>query len=276
MYVVDFQAKRDCAAEADAALSLYNVKLEMFEGPLDLLLYLIKKNELDIYDIPIAIITKQYLEYIKLMKELSLDIAGDFLVMASTLIQIKSSMLLPSREDETAEQEEEDPRAELIRRLVEYSRYKEAALLLNERSLLGRELFARTFPSPDLHVTEVVVEAPEIELFELIEAFRIILAKAPRETFHEVSAQSISIAERINEILSLIQVKELIAFEELFENSLDRDYLVTTFLALLELCKLKVIRVQQLTPHGPIRIRPAVNEMWNAPERGEGSDNTTA
>jgi segregation and condensation protein A len=272
---VDFQSKRVLAAEADDALSLYNVKLEMFEGPLDLLLYLIKKNELDIYDIPIAIITKQYLEYMKLMKELSLDIAGDFLVMASTLIQIKSSMLLPSREDEAAEQEEEDPRAELIRRLVEYSRYKEAALLLNERSLLGRELFARTFPAPDLHVMEPEVETPEVELFELIEAFRIILAKAPRETFHEVSAQSISIAERINEILSLIQVKEMIAFEELFENSFDRDYLVTTFLALLELCKLKIIRIQQPTLHGSIWIRPAVNDMQSAQEEGEGCELTT-
>lgn len=262
------------STEADAAHSLYNVKLEIFEGPLDLLLFLIKKNELDIYDIPIAIITRQYLEYIKLLKELSLDIAGDFLVMASTLLQIKSNMLLPSRDDEDAEQEEEDPRAELIRRLVEYSRYKEAAVHLNQRSLLGRELFARSFPSPDLHVAEVVVDAPEIELFELIEAFRVILAKAPRETFHEVSAQSISIAERINEILSLIQVKDVIAFEELFDNVLDRDYLVTTFLALLELCKLKIIRVHQSVLHGPIRIRPAVNEMRDAAENGEGSDFT--
>jgi segregation and condensation protein A len=261
--------------DADDSLSLYNVKLEIFEGPLDLLLYLIKKNELDIYDIPIAVITKQYLEYIRLMKDLSLDIAGDFLVMASTLLQIKSNMLLPAREDDTSEQEVEDPRAELIRRLVEYSRYKEAAQHLNGRSLLGRELFARTFPSQELHVTETVVEAPEIELFELIEAFRTILAKAPREAFHEVSAESISIAERINEILSLIQTKDCIAFEELFENSLDRSYLVTTFLALLELCKLRVIRVQQPEPHGPIRIRPAVNEMQSAPDKGEGSDNTT-
>jgi segregation and condensation protein A len=272
---VEILDKMSSSEESDTALSLYSVKLEMFEGPLDLLLYLIKKNELDIYDIPIAIITKQYLEYMKLMKELSLDIAGDFLVMASTLIQIKSSMLLPAREDEAAEQEVEDPRAELIRRLVEYSRYKEAALLLNERSLLGRELFARTFPAPDLHIMEPEVETPEVELFELIEAFRIILAKAPRETFHEVSAQSISIAERINEILSLIQVKEIIAFEELFEDSYDRDYLVTTFLALLELCKLKVIRVQQPALHGPIWIRPAVNDMLCSREEGEGSELTT-
>ncbi len=249
--------------ETDESLSPYNVKLEIFEGPLDLLLFLIKKNELDIYDIPIAVITKQYLEYIKLMKDLSLDIAGDFLVMASTLLQIKSNMLLPSREEDSADQDVEDPRAELIRRLVEYSRYKEAAQQLNERNLLGRELFARTFPSPDLHCTETetTVEAPDIELFELIEAFRTILARAPREAFHEVSAESISIAERINEILSLIQVKDCIAFEELFENILDRGYLVTTFLALLELCKLRVIRIQQPEPHGPIRIRPAVYEM---------------
>jgi len=264
--------------ETDESLSPYNVKLEIFEGPLDLLLFLIKKNELDIYDIPIAVITKQYLEYIKLMKDLSLDIAGDFLVMASTLLQIKSNMLLPSREEDSADQDVEDPRAELIRRLVEYSRYKEAAQQLNERNLLGRELFARTFPSPDLHCTETetTVEAPDIELFELIEAFRTILARAPREAFHEVSAESISIAERINEILSLIQTKDCIAFEELFENILDRGYLVTTFLALLELCKLRVIRIQQPEPHGPIRIRPAVHETLHDREKGEGSDITTA
>lgn len=272
---MDYQEKTGVATESGAALSLYNVKLEVFEGPLDLLLYLIKKNELDIYDIPIALITKQYLEYINLMKEMNLDVAGDFLLMASTLIQIKSSMLLPSLQDEPAEDEEEDPRAELIRRLIEYSRYKDAALQLNDRSLLGRELFARSFPSPELHFTQNVPDAPEIELFELIEAFRVILAKAPRETFHEVSAETISIAERINEILSLIQERELIAFEELFDNIFDRDYLVTTFLALLELCKIKVIRVHQQSLHGPIRISPAVKVTDEIPEEGEGGGNTT-
>lgn len=253
--------------------ALYNVKLDKFEGPLDLLLYLIRKNELDIYDISISIITGQYLEYLKLMKELNLEVAGEFLVMASTLIQIKSSMLLPAREeDHSGEEEEEDPRAELVRRLLEYSRYKEAALLLSERKLLGRELFARSFPAPELQTVEKSDEPLEVELFELIEAFRAILAKAPRESFHEVSAESISIAERINEILSLLQEKELILFDELVENSLDRDYIVATFLAVLELCKLKMVRVRQQTQYGALRIIPAVVEPVEEPRSEGGGD----
>ncbi|MHC1697830.1 MAG: ScpA family protein [Geobacteraceae bacterium] len=238
----------------------YKVILEKFQGPLDLLLYLIKKNELDIYDIPIAIITRQYLEYIKVLKDLNLEIAGDFLVMASTLIQIKSSMLLPSRNEDDPDEEVEDPRAELIRRLVEYSRYKEAALRLNEQKLLGRELFARSTISEELLSDETPAEPLDLDLFALIEAFRGILAKAPHESFHEVCAESISIAERINEILSLLQENNFIAFAQLFENSRDRDYIVATFLAILELCKLKLIRVRQQEQYGEIWIRPAVLE----------------
>lgn len=238
----------------------YKVELDNFQGPLDLLLFLIKKSELDIYDIPIAIITKQYLEYIKVLKVLNLEIAGDFLVMASTLIQIKSSMLLPSRLEDNPDDEVEDPRAELIRRLVEYSRYKEAALQLNEQKLLGRELFARSNVSEELHSEDLPAEPLELDLFVLIDAFRTILAKAPKESFHEVCAESISIAERINEILSLLQEREYIAFAELFENGRDRDYIVATFLAVLELCKLKLIRVRQQEEFGEIWIKPAVIE----------------
>lgn len=236
----------------------YKVKLDKFQGPLDLLLYLIKKNELDIYDVPIAIITRQYLEYIKALKDLNLEIAGDFLVMASTLIQIKSSLLLPSRNEDNPDEEVEDPRAELIRRLVEYSRYKEAALVLNEQKLLGRELFARSSISEELVCDEAPMEPLELDLFALIEAFRDVLAKAPHESFHEVCAESISIAERINEILSLLQENEFIAFVELFQDCRDRDYIVATFLAILELCKLKLIRVRQQEQYGEIWIWPAV------------------
>jgi segregation and condensation protein A len=252
----------------------YQVKLEKFEGPLDLLLYLIKKNELDIYDIPIAIITKQYLEYIKLMKDLNLEVVGDFLVMASTLIQIKSSMLLPSPDEDSSEEEGEDPRAELIRRLLEYSRYKEASLLLKERKLLGRDYFARTFPSEELPDDVKSDDPLELDLFALLEAFKNIIVKAPRESFHEVCAESISIAERINEILSLLQEKDLIEFVELFDNSLDRDYIVATFLAILELCKLKLIRVRQVQQYGAIWICPAVIETSDDNLRQEGKDDS--
>jgi segregation and condensation protein A len=267
---IDFSKENN--DNSDCSDSLYKVKLDTFEGPLDLLLYLIKKNELDIYDIPIAIITRQYLEYIKVMKDLNLEIAGDFLVMASSLIHIKSSMLLPTRYEDSSDEEVEDPRAELIRRLVEYSRYKEAALLLNKQKLLGRELFARAFPSDELQSDQIHGEPLELDLFSLIEAFRNILAKAPHDSFHEVCAESISIAERINEILSLLQEKELIAFANLFENNRDRDYIVATFLAILELCKLKLIRVRQQAQYGDIWIKPAVIEATDNREQEDKDD----
>src|SRR5512136_713866 len=162
-------------SEADAIACL--VRTEAFEGPLDLLLHLIKKNEVDIYNIPIAAISRQYLEYLDVMQELNLDVAGEFLVMASTLIQIKSRMLLPLSDDEEAGEEDcEDPRAELVRRLLEYSKYKEAAITLSQRELLGRDIFARSFPAPELDEIKPEQEQPEVELFELIEAFRRVLA----------------------------------------------------------------------------------------------------
>lgn len=262
----------DNDVKSGTSFSSYNVKLDKFEGPLDLLLYLIRKNELDISDIPISIITRQYLEYLKLMKDLNLEVAGEFLVMASTLIQIKSSMLLPARDEENLGEEEVDPRAELIRRLVEYSRYKEAAAQLNERKLLGRDLFARAYPLPEPEFTERCDEQLELDLFGLIEAFRAVIARAPRESFHEVSAESISIAERINEILSLLQERETIVFDKLFENSIDREYIVATFLAILELCKLRLIRVHQQSQCGTIWIMPAVADEGEKEVGNVGSE----
>jgi segregation and condensation protein A len=243
----------------------YTVKLEVFEGPLDLLLHLIKKNEVDIYDIPLSIITREYLDYIKMMKELNLEIAGEFLVMASTLIQIKSKTLLPALADEeSSEEEEEDPRAELVRRLLEYQKYKEAAVSLTEREMLGRDTYARSFISPELADMQPEEEPVEVELFELIEAFRKVLDRVSEESFHEVGAESITIAERINEILSQLEGKESLLFEELFPEHFNRDFLIATFLAVLELCKLKMVKVVQANRYGSIWIQPAVME-------GEGS-----
>ncbi|GLI39192.1 segregation/condensation protein A [Geobacter hydrogenophilus] len=249
----------------DEESSSYTVKLEVFEGPLDLLLHLIRKNEVDIYDIPLSIITKEYLEYIKMMKELNLEIAGEFLVMASTLIQIKSKTLLPTPADEdAAEEEEEDPRAELVRRLLEYQKYKDAALSLTGRDMLGRDTYARSFISPELAEMLPEEEPVEVELFELIEAFRKVLDRVSEESFHEVGAESITIAERINEILSLLEGKESLLFDELFPEHFNRDFLIATFLAVLELCKLKMVKVVQANRYGSIWIQPAVME-------GEGS-----
>jgi segregation and condensation protein A len=242
----------------DSRLSAYNVSIDAFEGPLDLLLHLIRKNEVDIYNIPIAAITRQYLEYLELMKELNLDVAGEFLVMASTLIQIKSKMLLPNPADEESVEEEEDPRAELVKRLLEYSKYKEAAQLLGERELLGRDIFARKFAAPELIALQPDEEPPQVEMFELIEALQRVLAKVPAETFHEVGVENISIADRIGEILDFLEGKEAVAFEELFAGILTREYVVATFLAILELCKLKTVKVVQAERLGAIWVMAAV------------------
>ncbi|SNB45685.1 ScpA family protein [Geobacter sp. DSM 9736] len=243
----------------DADHDGYRVSIEAFEGPLDLLLHLIKKNEVDIYNIPIANITRQYLDYVDLMKELNLDVAGEFLVMASTLVQIKSKMLLPPAEDpDSGEEEEQDPRAELVRRLLEYQKYKEAGLVLGARELLGREVFARSVQAPELEELRPEEEPVEVELFELIEAFQRVLAKVPVETFHEVGAENISIADRITDILDRLQDRESLMFEELFAAPLSREFFIATFLAILELCKLRMIKVVQATSFGTIWILRAV------------------
>ncbi len=241
----------------------YSVKLDAFEGPLDLLLHLIRKNELDIYDIPISLITRQYLDYLKLLKELNLDLAGDFLVIASTLLQIKSRMLLPVPEPEDAEGEaEEDPRAELVRRLLEYQRYRDAGLELATRELLGREVFAR--PCREGCCLEGIIppedDGPlELDLFELSEAFRKLLAQMPLARSHEVAAQeTLSIVDAINEILTILDGRESLEFEKLFIENSSRERMIVTFLAVLELCRIKLVKVMQINRYGAIHIYPSV------------------
>lgn len=250
--------------DLEGAASPYTVRLEVFEGPLDLLLHLIKKNEVDIYDIPVSTITRQYLEYIRMMKELNLEVAGDFIVMASTLIQIKSRMLLPAPDEEPgAEDEEADPRAELVRRLLEYQRYKEAALTLSERELLGRDVHVRVVAGDELEPAPEE-EPVEVELFELIEAFRRVLDRVSQESFHEVGSESITIAERINDILTALEGKESLLFDDLFPEGFNRDFFIATFLAVLELCKLKMVRIVQASRYGSIWIAPAVSDSADA------------
>ncbi|MDY0301347.1 MAG: segregation/condensation protein A [Trichlorobacter sp.] len=237
----------------------YNVKLDVFEGPLDLLLHLIRKNELDIYDIPIALITRQYLDYIRFMQELNLELMGDFLVMASTLLQIKSRMLLPLPEPEDDGEEEQDPRAELVQRLVDYQRYRDAGLELGERELLGREQFKRLVVADDTETTVEEEPALHLELFELVEAFRKLLARLPVARIHEVAArETLSIVDAINDILEQLHDKESITFDELFSEKMDREHLVVCFLALLELCRIKMVRVMQPNRYGTIMIINAV------------------
>ncbi|GAB4299780.1 MAG: segregation/condensation protein A [Desulfuromonadia bacterium] len=230
----------------------YSVRLDGFEGPLDLLLHLIKKNEVDIYNIPISEITRQYLEYIDLMKELNLDVAGEFLVLASTLLQIKSRMLLPPAEGEgeTDGDEAEDPRAELVRRLIEYQRYREAARDLDRLPQLGRDHFTRGV------VTEGESDSDdlptELDVYLLVEAFRRLVASIPPERLHEVGSEQYRIADRISEILTLLESDRVISFDSLFPPTFDRGYLIVTFLAVLELCRLRTLTITQVVPFGEI------------------------
>src|SRR6185369_3205548 len=243
----------------DGFQETYSVRLDKFEGPLDLLLHLIRKNELDIYDIPISVITRQYLDYIKLLKHLNLEVAGDFLVMAATLLQIKSRTLLPLDEQEEGEEIELDPRAELVRRLLEYQQYKEAGMLLDARALLGREVFSRACPDPGLAELSEEEGPLELSLFDLVDAFRALLTRIPAESFHDVAAaETFSIADCINEILSLLQERDTLQFDELVAGDLTRERVIVTFLAILELCRLKLIRIFQNTPQSGIWFVPAV------------------
>ncbi len=251
----------DAAPLLDGFHEQYSVHLDKFDGPMDLLLHLIKKNELDIYDISIAVITRQYLDYIKLMKDLNLEVAGDFLVMAATLLHIKSRQLLPLDDQEEAEDEEADPRAELVRRLLEYQQYKEAGMVIGARALLGREVFARAVTEPFLLAAQNEEGPLEVNLFELVDAFRVLLIRIPAESFHDVApGDSLSIADCINEILSLLQEKETVQFDDLVRDELTRERIIVTFLALLELCRLKLIRIFQGNRHGSIWFVPAVTQ----------------
>jgi segregation and condensation protein A len=241
----------DSYSEARAG---YTFRLEGFEGPLDLLLHLIQKNELDIFNIPISLITEQYLEYLQLIKVLNLDIAGEYLLMASTLLHIKSRMLLP-KSSEVEEEEEEDPRAELVRRLLEYQKYKNAALEMEKRPLLDRDVFIRlTPPEPEAEPEE---ERIEVNLFELLEAFRQVLERVKPETVHNVLLEHLSVEDKIQEILALLEKENRsMVFHRLFPEQASRRIIVVTLLAILELVKMKRIRIFQLAAFETIRVSP--------------------
>ena len=230
---------------------IYEVKLDnIFEGPMDLLIHLIRKNEVDIYDIPIALITDQYLAYIQLMKSLNIDLAGDFLVMAATLTQIKSKMLLPVHE---GEEEEEDPRHEITKPLLEYLQMKAAAEKLAERHLLGEDTFIRRLRKEEFidNPDEVVIN---VGLFELIEAFQKILGKISVDETVDFTADRVSVRERINELIDILEIKGSVTFKELFLSEYNKSEIVLTFLAILEMVKLSLVRVVQHTQTGIIRL----------------------
>ena len=233
-----------------------NFQLEIFEGPLDLLLHLIKKNEVNITDIPIATITEQYLATLELMQTLNLDMAGEFLVMAATLIHIKSRTLLPESDIETDEEEEGgDPREELMKRLLEYQRFKEAAGELGQRDVLTRDVFVRaTAPTEKPAPTAF----RELSVFELLTALRRVLERLPKDEFHEVTLEKITVREKMTLVLERLRVDGQVMFESLFSDAGTRMAVIVTFLAMLELVKIRAIRIFQDRLDGPIIIEAAV------------------
>lgn len=228
----------------------YRVQLPMFEGPLDLLLHLVRKHELDILDIPIAFITEKYTAYLRLMDQMNIDVASEYLVMAATLVHIKSRSLLPNPPAEEAEDAiddaELDPRAELVRRLLEYQKYKSVAQELGERSILGRDVFPRG-------VTEEMVAGPAplsgVSMFKLLDAFQSVLERTQQTREHQIDFERFSISEKISEISDRLRNTPKLKFHEIFGTDGTRAELIITFLAILEMTKLRMTR---LTQEGPL------------------------
>ncbi|MFP4039509.1 MAG: segregation and condensation protein A [Desulfosudaceae bacterium] len=229
----------------------YQIKTEIFEGPMDLLVHLIKKNEVSIYDIPIAGITSQFLEYIELMKLLNIDFAGDFLFMASILTNIKSRTLLPRHSQD--DQEDEDPRMEIARALEDYLKIKTAAEDLSSRERLNEDLFVRTTDKKSL-VDEGDEEMISVGLFELIDAFQNVLDKMPSSSKMVLSGDEISIKDKINEIVDRLEKVKSLTFEELFSDAAGKNEIIAIFLALLEMVKMNLVEIRQHTASGIIRL----------------------
>ena len=226
----------------------YEVKIDIFEGPMDLLLHLIQKDDLDIYDIPIRQITAEYLTYIDLLKELNLNVAGEFLVMASTLLQIKAKTLLPKEEGEP-EEEGPDPRTELVERLLEYQRYKEVSKFLSSQFENQRDVYYRG--APIFNKDDQILE---ISLQKLLEAFKRVLETAKTEV-RDILVEEIPVEVRIREILDVLESKPMVSFRDLFKPGSPRKLLVVSFLALLELIRLKQVQVTQAYNFGDIHIQ---------------------
>ena len=237
-----------------SSVTAYTVSLATFEGPLDLLLHLCQKHELDILDIPIGFVTEKYLEYLAVMQLMDLDLASEYLVMAATLAHIKSKMLLPApppgQEDDALAEDEEDPRESLIRRLLEYQKYKQAGADLQARGVVGRDIFFRGSTLEEAVHTGVPPLA-QVPLFSLVEAFQAVLAKSKIKLSHDVVHERITLTDRINELVDVLRTRRRMQFEELFTDSATRFDLVITFLALLEMTKLRMTRLVQADPLAP-------------------------
>jgi len=240
----------------------YRVSLPMFEGPLDLLLHLVQKHELDILNIPIAFITEKYTAYILMLDEMNIDLASEYLVMAATLVHIKSRMLLPNPPaDDTADGEAEaelDPRAELVRRLLEYQKYKLAAEQLGSRSVLGRDVFPRG-GSDEMAAGEAPLES--VAMFKLLDAFQAVLERTQNKREHQIDFERFSITEKIGELSDRLRREGRLVFHEIFADPTNRAEIIITFLALLEMTRLRLTRLTQDGPLEPIYIELRVTEQ---------------
>lgn len=259
-------------------MSETKVQLEIFEGPLDLLLYLVKKEEVDIYEVNLTKIATQFIEYVELMKELDLDIAGEFLVMAATLMYIKSRELLPrDKQVEVEEEDEEDPRWDLIRQLVEYKKFKDAAARLQERELLQEQTYARIPGKPEISLDAPLLK-PEVSVFDLINAVSSILKRysALQASTREVYEDEFSVSEKIEFVAGLIKTRSRVKFSELFADAASRSEVICTFLALLELIRLKQLRIEQPEAFAEIEISSALPQAPPLPASMEESQPPTA
>jgi segregation and condensation protein A len=257
----------------------WSVHLPHFEGPLDLLLHLCQKHEISVLDIPIGFVTEKYLEYLAVMQLIELDVAAEYLVMAATLAHIKSRMLLPAAppDEEDAQDlgDEIDPRQALIKRLLEYQKYKQAGEELAARGIAGRDVFARGMPphtpdddaGPSGH--EGLAPLAEVPLFALVDAFQRVLDRGKIRLSHDVVADRISLTDRIGELSDLLAARGRLTFDETFEALTTKFDLVITFLALLEMTRLKMTRLFQSTPLGPIYVELAAQDDWAAPVASE-------
>jgi segregation and condensation protein A len=261
----------------DAGHATYSVTLPSFEGPLDLLLHLCQKHELDILDIPIGFVTEKYLEYLAVMQLASshfgLDVASEYLLMAATLAHIKSKMLLPApppgQEDEVSELEE-DPREALIKRLLEYQKYKQAGADLAARGVMGRDVFTRGVLLEEAVNAELPPLA-EVPLYALVDAFQAVLSRAKVKMSHDVVADRISLSDRIGELSDFLAARRRVTFDALFNGEASRFDLVITFLALLEMSKLRMTRLFQTEPLAPIYIELAANDDGESEQRSPRS-----
>ena len=243
--------------EAHVQTAAFRVQLSVFEGPLDLLLHLIQKHEIDIFDIPIAFITEEYLRQLDQMEALNLDVAGEFLVMAATLAHIKSRMLLPRPEPDPEGEPEEDPREALVRRLLEYQKYKSAAEQLGSVDLLDRDVFARRAPPPKVVPGEGDLGLAEVSVFKLVEALDRALKAAKIVIPHEVLVERISVADRIAEIAERLRDGDELSFFLMLQDAHDRGRIVATFLAVLEMARLRLLKLRQDAGTGDIFITGA-------------------